>query len=90
MVRQRCPGLPDRLYGWGADCGVLSGCEDHIAKEMTDRTEAGVWSGGEMGLNVRSGNYLDAAVLGTALMGIAGEQAEKFPAAGKLSGESAE
>lgn len=58
----------------------LPGCEDHIAKEMTDRTEAGVWSGGEMGLNVRSGNYLDAAVLGTALMGIAGEQAEKFPA----------
>ena len=57
---------------------------------MTDRTEAGVWSGGEMGLNVRSGNYLDAAVLGTALMGIAGEQAEKnFPRAGKLSGESA-
>ena len=56
----------------------LPGCEDHIAKEMTDRTEAGVWSGGEMGLNVRSGNYLDAAVLGTALMGIAGEQAEKI------------
>lgn len=45
---------------------------------MTDRTEAGVWSGSEMGLNGRSGNYLDAAVLGTALMGIAGEQAEKI------------
>ena len=56
----------------------LPGCEDHIAKEMTDRTEAGVWSGSEMGLNGRSGNYLDAAVLGTALMGIAGEQAEKI------------
>lgn len=73
------------ITGTGCMVGALTaaflpGCEDHIAKEMTDRTEAGVWSGSEMGLNVRSGNYLDAAVLGTALMGIAGEQAEKFPA----------
>ena len=71
------------ITGTGCMVGALTaaflpGCEDHIAKEMTDRTEAGVWSGGEMGLNVRSGNYLDAAVLGTALMGIAGEQAEKI------------
>lgn len=71
------------ITGTGCMVGALTaaflpGREDHIAKEMTDRTEAGVWSGGEMGLNVRSGNYLDAAVLGTALMGIAGEQAEKI------------
>ena len=70
------------ITGTGCMVGALTaaflpGCEDHIAKEMTDRTEAGVWSGSEMGLNGRSGNYLDAAVLGTALMGIAGEQAEK-------------
>ena len=71
------------ITGTGCMVGALTaaflpGCEDHIAKEMTDRTEAGVWSGSEMGLNGRSGNYLDAAVLGTALMGIAGEQAEKI------------
>ena len=41
---------------------------------MTDSIEAGVWSGVEMELNGRSGNYLAAAVLGTALMGIAGEE----------------
>ena len=52
--------------------------EDNIAKEMTDSIEAGVWSGVEMELNGRSGNYLAAAVLGTALMGIAGEEAEKI------------
>ena len=56
----------------------LPGCEDNIAKEMTDSIEAGVWSGVEMELNGRSGNYLAAAVLGTALMGIAGEEAEKI------------
>ena len=71
------------ITGTGCMVGALTaaflpGCEDNIAKEMTDSIEAGVWSGGEMGLNVRSGNYLDAAVLGTALMGIAGEQAEKI------------
>ena len=71
------------ITGTGCMVGALTaaflpGCEDNIAKEMTDRTEAGVWSGGEMGLNVRSGNYLAAAVLGTALMGIAGEEAEKI------------
>lgn len=56
----------------------LPGCEDNIAKEMTDSIEAGVWSGVETELNGRSGNYLAAAVLGTALMGIAGEEAEKI------------
>ena len=66
------------------------GREDNIAKEMTDSLEAGVWSGGEIGLNERSGNYLAAAVLGTALMGIAGEEAgEDFPRSGKFSGKSA-
>ena len=71
------------ITGTGCMVGALTaaflpGCEDNIAKEMTDSIEAGVWSGVEMELNGRSGNYLDAAVLGTALMGIAGEQAEKI------------
>ena len=71
------------ITGTGCMVGALTaaflpGCEDNIAKEMTDRTEAGVWSGVEMELNGRSGNYLAAAVLGTALMGIAGEEAEKI------------
>ena len=56
----------------------LTGCEDNIAKEMTASIEAGVRSGVEMELNGKSGNYLAAAVLGTALMGIAGEEAEKI------------
>lgn len=56
----------------------LPGCEDNIAKEMTDSIEAGVRSGVEMELNGKFGNYLAAAVLGTALMGIAGEEAEKI------------
>ena len=71
------------ITGTGCMVGALTaaflpGCEDNIAKEMTDSIEAGVWSGGEIGLNERSGNYLAAAVLGTALMGIAGEEAEKI------------
>ena len=71
------------ITGTGCMVGALTaaflpGCEDNIAKEMTDSIEIGVWSGGEMGLNGRSGNYLAAAVLGTALMGIAGEEAEKI------------
>lgn len=71
------------ITGTGCMVGALTaaflpGCEDNIAKEMTDRIEAGVWSGVEMELNGRSGNYLAAAVLGTALMGIAGEEAEKI------------
>ena len=71
------------ITGTGCMVGALTaaflpGCEDNIAKEMTDNIETGVWSGGEMGLNGRSGNYLAAAVLGTALMGIAGEEAEKI------------
>ena len=45
---------------------------------MTDSIEAGVRSGVEMELNGKSGNYLAAAVLGTALMDIAGEEAEKI------------
>lgn len=51
---------------------------------MTDSIEAGVWSGVEMELNGRSGNYLAAAVLGTALMGIAGEEAEKISRSGSF------
>ena len=71
------------ITGTGCMVGALTaaflpGCEDNITKEMTDSIETGVWSGGEMGLNGRSGNYLAAAVLGTALMGIAGEEAEKI------------
>ena len=71
------------ITGTGCMVGALTaaflpGCEDNIAKEMTDSIETGVWSGGEIGLNERSGNYLAAAVLGTALMGIAGEEAEKI------------
>ena len=71
------------ITGTGCMVGALTaaflpGCEDNIAKEMTDSIEADVWSGGEMGFNERSGNYLAAAVLGTALMGIAGEEAEKI------------
>lgn len=71
------------ITGTGCMVGALTaaflpGCEDNIAKEMTDSIEAGVWSGAEMELNGRSGNYLAAAVLGTALMGIAGEEAEKI------------
>ena len=71
------------ITGTGCMVGALTaaflpGREDNIAKEMTDSIEAGVWSGGEIGLNERSGNYLAAAVLGTALMGIAGEEAEKI------------
>lgn len=71
------------ITGTGCMVGALTaaflpGCEDNIAKEMTDNIETGVWSGVEMGSNGRSGNYLAAAVLGTALMGIAGEEAEKI------------
>ena len=71
------------ITGTGCMVGALTaaflpGCEDNIAKEMTDSIEADVWSGSEMGFNERSGNYLAAAVLGTALMGIAGEEAEKI------------
>ena len=71
------------ITGTGCMVGALTaaflpGCEDNIAKEMTDSIEAGVWSGVETELNGRSGNYLAAAVLGTALMGIAGEEAEKI------------
>ena len=71
------------ITGTGCMVGALTaaflpGREDNIAKEMTDSIEAGVWSGGEIGLNERSGNYLAAAVLGTALMGIAGEEAKKI------------
>ena len=71
------------ITGTGCMVGALTaaflpGCKDNIAKEMTDSIEADVWSGGEMGFNERSGNYLAAAVLGTALMGIAGEEAEKI------------
>ena len=71
------------ITGTGCMVGALTaaflpGCEGNIAKEMTDSIEADVWSGGEMGFNERSGNYLAAAVLGTALMGIAGEEAEKI------------
>ena len=71
------------ITGTGCMVGALTaaflpGCEDNIAKEMTDSIEAGVWSGVEMELNGRSGNYLAAAVLGTALMGIAGEEAKKI------------
>ena len=71
------------ITGTGCMVGALTaaflpGCEDNIAKEMTDSIETGVWSGVEIGLNGRSGNYLAAAVLGTALMGIAGEEAEKI------------
>ena len=71
------------ITGTGCMVGALTaaflpGCEDNIAKEMTDSIEADVWSGVEMGFNERSGNYLAAAVLGTALMGIAGEEAEKI------------
>ena len=71
------------ITGTGCMVGALTaaflpGCEDTIAKEMTDSIETGVWSGVEMELNGRSGNYLAAAVLGTALMGIAGEEAEKI------------
>ena len=71
------------ITGTGCMVGALTaaflpGCEDNIAKEMTDSIEAGGRSGGEMGFNERSGNYLAAAVLGTALMGIAGEEAEKI------------
>ena len=71
------------ITGTGCMVGALTaaflpGCEDNIAKEMTDSIETGVWSGVEMELNGRSGNYLAAAVLGTALMGIAGEEAEKI------------
>ena len=71
------------ITGTGCMVGALTaaflpGCEDNIAKEMTDSIEADVWSGGEMGFNERSGSYLAAAVLGTALMGIAGEEAEKI------------
>ena len=78
-------GVPELSGITGTGCMVgaltaafLPGCEDNIAKEMTDSIEAGVWSGVEMELNGRSGNYLAAAVLGTALMGIAGEEAEKI------------
>ena len=71
------------ITGTGCMVGALTaaflpGGEDNIAKEMTDSIETGVWSGVEMGPNGRSGNYLAAAVLGTALMGIAGEEAEKI------------
>ena len=68
------------ITGTGCMVGAafLPGCEDNIAKEMTDSIEAGVRSGVEMELNGKSGNYLAAAVLGTALMGIAGEEAEKI------------
>ena len=71
------------ITGTGCMVGALTaaflpGCEDNIAKEMTDSIEAGVRSGVEMELNGKSGNYLAAAVLGTALMGIAGEEAEKI------------
>ena len=71
------------ITGTGCMVGALTaaflpGCKDNIAKEMTDSIEANVWSGGEMGFNERSGSYLAAAVLGTALMGIAGEEAEKI------------
>ena len=71
------------ITGTGCMVGALTaaflpGCEDNIAKKMTDSIEADVWSGVEMGFNERSGNYLAAAVLGTALMGIAGEEAEKI------------
>ena len=71
------------ITGTGCMVGALTaaflpGCEDNIAKEMTDSIEADVWFGGEMGFNEKSGNYLAAAVLGTALMGIAGEEAEKI------------
>ena len=71
------------ITGTGCMVGALTaaflpGCEDNIAKKMTDSIEADVWSGVEIGFNERSGNYLAAAVLGTALMGIAGEEAEKI------------
>ncbi|MCJ7859833.1 MULTISPECIES: hydroxyethylthiazole kinase [unclassified Blautia] len=71
------------ITGTGCMVGALTaaflpGCEDNIAKEMTDSIEVGVRSGVEMELNGKSGNYLAAAVLGTALMGIAGEEAEKI------------
>ena len=71
------------ITGTGCMVGALTaaflpGCEDNIAKEMMDSIEAGVRSGVEMELNGKSGNYLAAAVLGTALMGIAGEEAEKI------------
>ena len=71
------------ITGTGCMVGALTaaflpGCEDNIAKKMTDSIEAGVRSGVEMELNGKSGNYLAAAVLGTALMGIAGEEAEKI------------
>ena len=71
------------ITGTGCMVGALTaaflpGCEDNIAKEMTDSIEAGVRSGVEMELNGKFGNYLAAAVLGTALMGIAGEEAEKI------------
>lgn len=71
------------ITGTGCMVGALTaaflpGGEDNIAKEMTDSIETGVWSGVEIGLNGKSGNYLAAAVLGTALMGIAGEEAEKI------------
>ena len=71
------------ITGTGCMVGALTaaflpGGEDNITKEMTDSIETGVWSGVEIGLNGRSGNYLAAAVLGTALMGIAGEEAEKI------------
>lgn len=56
------------ITGTGCMVGALTaaflpGCEDNIAKEMTDSIEAGVWSGVEMELNGRSGNYLAAAVV---------------------------
>ena len=73
------------ITGTGCMVGALTaaflpGCEDNIAKEMTDSIEAGVWSGAEMELNGRSGNYLAAAVLVLHLWVSPARKRRRFPA----------
>ena len=60
------------ITGTGCMVGALT------AAFLSGCTEMGGWSDGDRKLNWSPGNYLEAAVLGTALMGIAGEEAEKI------------
>ena len=60
------------ITGTGCMVGALT------AAFLPGCTEMGGWSDGDRKLNWSPGNYLEAAVLGTALMGVAGEEAEKI------------
>ena len=84
-------GTPELSGITGTGCMVgaltaafLPGCNTagydssgNTAEEMLN-AGSGSWSGSEAQTDRQLGNYLEAAVLGTALMGIAGEEAEKI------------